>query len=84
MKQQVLYVRDIKANCVPFMPMYVTHVGMAIRDFGDQCRNKETLIGKHPEDYELYQHGEWDDVEATYTPLPRPVQLACGSNYAQA
>lgn len=81
MKLQVLYIRDIVANCVPFAPMYVHHLGSAIRDFGDQCKNKESQLGKHPEDYELYHHGEWDDVEATYTPLERPKQIAIGHDY---
>lgn len=80
-KYQVLYVRDIKANCVPFTPLYVIHIGSAVRDFGDQCQNPETVLSKHPEDYELYHHGEWDDVDATYTPHKKPIQLAVGSNY---
>lgn len=80
-KYQVLYIRDIKANCVPFTPVYVIHVGGAIRDFGDQCKNPEMLISKHPGDYELYHHGEWDDIDATYTPLKKPKQLAVGSDY---
>lgn len=82
MKYQVIYVRDIKSNCVPFAPMYVIHIGSAIRDFGDQCRDEKSVLSKHPEDYELYHHGEWDDIEATYTPLPRPQQLSAGSNYS--
>lgn len=81
MKWQVIYIRDIVADCVPFHPQYVVHIGGAIRDFGDQCRDKNTVLGKHPEDYELYHHGEWDDKEAVYTPLEKRVQLAVGSNY---
>lgn len=81
-KFQVIYVRDIVANCVPFVPSYVTHVGAAIRDFQDQCKDKQTTIGKHPGDYELMHHGEWDDVDATYTPLEKPKQLAVGANHS--
>lgn len=82
MKLQMIYIRNITANVVEFAPMFVHHLGMAIRDFGDQCRNKDTPLGKHPDEYELYHHGEWDDVDAVYTPLPRPKQLAAGINYA--
>lgn len=81
MKMQMLYIRDIIADCIPFSPMFVHHIGGAIRDFGDQCQNKETVLGKHPEDYELYHHGEWDDVTGQYTALERPKQIAVGASY---
>jgi len=77
----MIYIRNIVADVVEFSPMYVHHLGMAIRDFGDQCKNKELPLGRHPEDYELFHHGEWDDITAEYTPLERPKQIAVGSNY---
>lgn len=81
MKMQVLYIRDLMADCVPFVPMYVHHIGAAIRDFGDQCKKRDTTLGAHPEHYELWHYGEWDDVEAVFTPLPQKKQIAVGANY---
>lgn len=81
MKLQILTVRDIVADCCPFAPMYVHHLGAAIRDFGDQCRDKNTPLGKHPSDYELFHVGEWDDVENVHTLLEKKRQIAVGANY---
>lgn len=78
---KILVVRDIVANCAPFAPMFVHHIGGAVRDFGDQCLNPETTMGKHPEDYELYHHGEWDDVNLKWEIFETPKQIAVGANY---
>lgn len=83
MKLQMIYIRDIVADAIPFAPGFVHHLGAAIRDFGDQCKDKTTTLGKHPADYELYHFGEWDDVEATLTPLDKPKQIAVGANYLE-
>lgn len=81
MKYYVLTVRDNVANCYG-APMFVTHVGSAVREFGDACQNKPegNALGKHPEHYELYQLGMWDDSEANFE-LEKPKQLAVGANY---
>lgn len=86
MKTQILLIRDIVANCHPFPPLFVIHIGSAIRDFGDQCKDKTTKLGMHPEDYELYHVGEWDDVTGNFhTPSHandmQPNQIAVGKNY---
>lgn len=82
MKIQVLYIRDIVSNCAPFAPMFVHHIGSAIRDFGDECKKPDTKLGQHPTDYELYHAGTWDDVECRFELLEKPIQLAVGANYA--
>lgn len=91
MKLQIICIRDIIANCYPFPPMFVAHLGGAVRDFGDQCRDKTTQLGKHPDDYELYHVGEWDDTDAHFNVDHRAIQhgdtiferkqIAVGSNY---
>jgi len=81
MKLQILVIRDIVSNCYPFAPMHVIHIGSAIRDFGDQCKDPTKPLGAHPSDYELYHNGEWDDTTNEYTLLEQPKQLAVGLNY---
>lgn len=82
MKMQVIATRDIVAN-VYGPPMYVIHVGQSIRGFGDECQRKEkgNVLGEHPEDFELWHLGEWDDETAEFTPMEPRKQLAVGANY---
>lgn len=93
---KVICTRDIKAN-VYSQPMFVAHIGQAIRSFGDACQKKDTdpnnILGNHPEDFELVQIGEFDDELGcflTYDDCPTGAgdtrnwgskQLAVGSNY---
>lgn len=90
----ILYViatRDIKSN-VYGIPMFVPHLGQAIRSFGDECKRKgdqNNVLSNHPEDFELIHLGHYDDTTAVFTNVDgtedagtrEHKQLACGSNY---
>lgn len=82
MKMQVIATRDIVAN-VYGPPMFVVHIGQSIRGFGDECQRKEkgNVLGEHPEDFELWHLGEWDDETADFEPLVPRKQIAVGANY---
>lgn len=70
------------------VPVFVPHLGQAIRSFGDECRRKEpgNVLATHPEDFELWHIGEYDDITGTfagmgeYEPFERK-QIAVGANY---
>lgn len=83
---QAISTRDIVAN-VYSIPQFVPYLGHAIRSFGDQCRSKEkdNVLAKHPEDFELWHLGEYDDGTGTYTafPMEQRKQLAVGANYRE-
>jgi len=51
---------------------------------GDACQDKERkdALGKHPEDFELYHLGWFGDGDAHFEILPKPQQIAVGSDYA--
>lgn len=53
----------IKDNKVGFLnaPFIAPNNAAAIRMFGDTTMNIDTLLNKHPEDYELYYLGEMDE-----------------------
>lgn len=49
------------------VPQFIAHFGGAVRWFGDQCNDKATAFGQHPEDYEIHDlgvfetdTGDWD------------------------
>lgn len=41
--------------------------GNAIRMFGDTCQNDDNLLHKHPEDFELYCLGTYNDDNGEIT-----------------
>lgn len=53
----------IKDNKIGFLnaPFIAPNNAAAIRMFGDTVINVDTLLNKHPEDYELYALGEMDE-----------------------
>lgn len=89
-KYHVLAARDIVAN-VFLQPIFVTHIAIGKRNFGDECKNPQAAFGKHPEDYELLYLGEFDDTtghidqdvapDGTPNTIGRPIQIDVGANY---
>jgi len=71
MKYAVCAVKDRAVNAYN-RPIYVPTVGVAIRSFTDECNKTDSELNNHPEDYDLYEIGQWDDETAIYTPLEAP------------
>lgn len=59
-------------------PFFVPALGAAIRSFQDEVNNKESPMNKHPDDYDLYRLGIYDDVRGVIEPLGEPIQIAIG------
>lgn len=71
MKYAVCAVKDRAVNAYN-RPIYVPTVGVAIRSFTDEVNRKDSELQNHPEDYDLYELGQWDDETAIYVPLEVP------------
>lgn len=84
MKHYIVCVRDIKADLF-HTPGFVPTIGGAIREFGDQVNreDKANLLYQHPEDFELYHLGNYDDNSALFELLDRPKQLTTGSAFVK-
>jgi len=55
--------------------------GEAIRAFQDAVNNPQSgTMHQHPEDYDLYYLGEYDDHRGEVHPEDKPVQIAIGKN----
>lgn len=51
-----------------YTPPFFDHAeGRALRTFADCCNDTEHQFGKHPEDYTLFNLGEYDDNLGTIT-----------------
>lgn len=67
MKYVVLSIRDRGAD-VFGTPYCSASVGQAIRAFGDEVNRDapENLLAKHPDDFDLYQIGLFDDASGRF------------------
>lgn len=75
MKYAVCSVKDRAIDAFN-RPIYVPTVGVAIRSFNDEVNRKDSEMAAHPEDYDMYELGSWDDQTAIYTPLEMPRVIA--------
>lgn len=67
-------VRDIKAEA--FMPaMSVAHTQLAVRSFMQEVQREapDNMINKYPEDFELWQVGEFNTATGELTYVPQRV-----------
>lgn len=64
------------------MPFFLNSKGEAMRSFTDEVNssNANSAIAKHPEDYVLFELGEYDEKSGTITPHEKPLLLAHAKN----
>lgn len=67
MKMYILVLRDIKANYF-LPPMFVPNIFAAQRDLADELQRPDNTSApaRHPEDFELWQLGEYDTETARF------------------
>lgn len=76
MLQFVVSVQD-RASGVFMRPFFVPHRNIAIRDFTDEVNRKadDNQLSKHPDDFDLYLLGQFDDNTGVFTSENGPVVL---------
>lgn len=80
MKYLIVAVRDRAAD-VFAQPMFVATKGSAIRSFADEInsKNDNSMLAKHPEDFDLYFLGSYTDTEGSFE-VNRPEMIAVGKD----
>lgn len=78
----VCAVRDAAVD-IYFTPIFVRSTGEAIRGFLDEVNREGSAFNIHPEDYELFQLGMYDDSDASFS-VARPVSLVTGKSVFKA
>lgn len=73
MRYVVCSVRDRAAD-VFGVPMFLGSIGQAIRAFSDEVQNPESMLAKHPEDFDLYFLGYYIDGAAEFS-LDEPMRV---------
>lgn len=82
MKLIACAVRDSAANA--FMrPFFVPTTGLAIRSFSDEVNraDKDNAMYQHPEDYELFEVGDFNEETGRLTALEAPRSLGSAKQF---
>lgn len=79
MKQIICTVKDRAADAYG-RPMFVPSTGVAIRSFSDEINrnNAENQLYNHPDDFDLYELGEFDDNTGLFSLHEQPKLLSLG------
>lgn len=73
MNQSMIAVFDKKTSFY-HPPMAFRSIADAIREFETLKKDDKTRYGQHPEDYELYKLGEFNDDNGEFIPM-KPIHL---------
>jgi hypothetical protein len=79
MKLVLCSVKDRAADAYA-RPMFVPSVGVAIRSFSDEINRSdaENQLYNHPDDFDLYEFGEFDDNTGQFNLHESPKLLSLG------
>jgi len=79
MKQIICTVKDRAADAYG-RPMFVPSAGVAIRSFSDEINrnNADNQLYNHPDDFDLYELGEFDDNTGLFSLHEQPKLLSLG------
>ena len=79
MKLVLCSVKDRAADAYG-RPMFVPSVGVAIRSFSDEVNRKDpdNQLNNHPDDFDLYELGEFDDNTGLFALHEQPKLLSLG------
>jgi hypothetical protein len=63
-------------------PMYLQSIGVAIRSFTDEVNreDKDNQLFNHPDDFDLYELGVFDDSTGTYQIRDNPNVIVRGKD----
>lgn len=77
----VLAIKD-RAVATFMQPFFSHHIGAAKRTFSDEINRQapDNPLAKHPEDYDLFELGTFDDQTGRFECLPQPRQVSIGKD----
>lgn len=82
MASRILAVRDRAIDAFG-QPIFVLAIGQGVRSFADEINRADSAFGSHPEDYDLYHIGEYDDATGILIAVTPPKLVAVGKDLKQ-
>ena len=82
MIHKVFTVYDSKAEAY-MQPFFSPTTGLAIRSFSEVANNKDHAFSKYPEDYTLFEIGEFNDIDGSIKMLDAKKSIGIALDYVQ-
>lgn len=79
---QIFAVKDTKAGTF-YQPFVRTNSAVAERDFQTMCSDKNSLTGKYPEHFDLYDLGIFDERTGKMDLYESPMHVVKGTDLIQ-
>lgn len=83
MTKKIYVVHDCKSESYT-APMLHLAIGDALRAFTSAANNRETMIGTNPEDFSLFEVGEYDERTAKFKIWKSMVHVANAIDLVQS
>lgn len=81
MQKMICLIRDrLSESCGPVM--LFTAIPAAVRSFSDVALDPNTMVGRHPEDFDLLHVASIDEGSGEVVPLSPPVVLLTGAAWS--
>lgn len=82
MRHKAFAVRDSKLG-VFRPPFWTPHTGQALRSLQEAVNDHNTEVAKYPDDFQLFEVGEFDDETGLLYPHESPRQIATAAEYVK-
>lgn len=82
MELKIYSIYDAKAEAW-LRPLFAQDNGSMLREFSDVANDKNHPIGKHPEDYALYELGTWDDKKGVFNQKKESTSLGLATSFVK-
>lgn len=82
MKLKIFSIFDTKAEAFN-TPFFFSFPGQATRAFEDLVNDPQSQISKHPEDYSLFELGEFDSTTGVIEKLDTPTNISLGIQHKE-
>lgn len=56
-------------------PFYMRSIGEAVRAFNDEAKKENSMVKNYPEDFTLFELGDYDQVTGIIKPLQAPKSI---------
>ena len=80
----ILFIVSVKDRAADVFnrPFFVPHRNVAVRDFTDEVNRSaaDNALNKHPDDFDLYLLGQFDDSDGSFASAGTPVVLVRGKD----
>lgn len=67
-----------------FPPFFERSKGGALRAFEQSCNDASHIFSKYPQDYCLFEIGEYDDQNATIDTHPAPISMGLAIEFKKS